>query len=194
MPVRAPDPPYQAHSPTSQAAAEAVADAGTKRQMVLDLLAAGDGLTDEECQLALSMNPSTQRPRRVELVEMGLVRDSGRTRPTHSGREAVVWAVATEPVPVEPVLAAPDWWDDLFTEQVARLVFRHLPFTEEDVLTVVSAAADMLLLHPDSDEAQAVNQRAGELLASLEAQGVTKRTGRSVRGHRSTDLIEWTGA
>lgn len=86
-----PDPPYQAHSPTSRAAAEALTDSGTKRRLVLALIAAGDGLTDEECQVALTMNPSTQRPRRVELVEMGLVRDSGRTRPTHSGREAVVW-------------------------------------------------------------------------------------------------------
>jgi hypothetical protein len=35
--------------------------------------------------------PSTYRPRRVECVEFGLVRDSGLTRPTKSGRAAVVW-------------------------------------------------------------------------------------------------------
>jgi hypothetical protein len=37
------------------------------------------------------MNPSTQRPRRVELVEGGWVEDSGERRPTRSGMDAVVW-------------------------------------------------------------------------------------------------------
>jgi hypothetical protein len=50
------------------------------------------GATDEEMQTALRMNPSTQRPRRVELVEEGLIVDSGERRPTRSGRAAIVWA------------------------------------------------------------------------------------------------------
>ena len=49
------------------------------------------GATDEEIQTASGMNPSTQRPRRVELVERGLVKDSGQTRLTKSSRSAVVW-------------------------------------------------------------------------------------------------------
>jgi hypothetical protein len=53
-----------------------------------------DGLTDEEMQAKTGMNPSTQRPRRCELVEMGKVRDSGSTRRTKSGRKAVVWVIA----------------------------------------------------------------------------------------------------
>lgn len=52
------------------------------------------GATDEEMQIALNMNPSTQRPRRIELVAAGLARDSAMTRETKSGRKAVVW-VAT---------------------------------------------------------------------------------------------------
>jgi hypothetical protein len=52
------------------------------------------GGTDEELQDALGMNPNTQRPRRIELVERGLVRDSGRTRKTKSGRRATVWEIA----------------------------------------------------------------------------------------------------
>lgn len=49
------------------------------------------GATDEELQDLLQMNPNTERPRRVELVRMGLVRDSGLTRTTRSGRKATVW-------------------------------------------------------------------------------------------------------
>jgi hypothetical protein len=51
------------------------------------------GATDEEMQLALGMNPSTQRPRRVELVRRGLVVEDG-TRQTASGRMATVWRKA----------------------------------------------------------------------------------------------------
>jgi len=51
------------------------------------------GATDEEIQTWLGMNPSTQRPRRVELVKKGLVVDSGKTRQTRSGRKATVWAL-----------------------------------------------------------------------------------------------------
>jgi hypothetical protein len=46
-------------------------------------------------QSSLPMNPNTQRPRRVELVQGLWVVDSGRTRKTMGGDEAVVW-VATE--------------------------------------------------------------------------------------------------
>jgi hypothetical protein len=49
------------------------------------------GATDEEIQHELQMNPSTQRPRRIELVEAKLVLDSTMKRPTSSGRQAVVW-------------------------------------------------------------------------------------------------------
>jgi len=51
------------------------------------------GRTDEEIQRMLKLNPSTQRPRRIELVQAGKVRDSGRTRKTKSGRAATVWEV-----------------------------------------------------------------------------------------------------
>lgn len=40
---------------------------------------------------ATALNPSTLRPRRGECVERGLVEDSGQTRATRSGRQAVVW-------------------------------------------------------------------------------------------------------
>jgi len=86
--------PHQTHSATSAEAAErAEPRAGTDQALILAALRfAGDyGGTDEEMQNALGMNPSTQRPRRIELVSVGLVVDSGETRPTRSGRRAVVW-------------------------------------------------------------------------------------------------------
>lgn len=68
---------------------------GTARGRVYAALAASIvGMTDEELQHELDMNPSTERPRRVELVEYGLVVDSGERRTTHAGIEAIVWAVA----------------------------------------------------------------------------------------------------
>lgn len=86
----------QAHSQTSRAAAlEIREDSGTLRGFVLAYLrGAGEhGATDEEMQHALNMNPSTQRPRRIELMQSNppLVRDSGQTRLTKSKRKAVVW-------------------------------------------------------------------------------------------------------
>ena len=85
---------FQDHSSTSlEAALNVQPKAATLRRVVLDYLrqCGRDGATDEQIQNALSMNPSTQRPRRIELVEGGLVCDSGQVRKTTSGRNAVVW-------------------------------------------------------------------------------------------------------
>jgi hypothetical protein len=88
--------PYVRSSETSKAAAIAAEpNAGTQRWRVLDILRdnpiSDRGLTDHEMQVLLDMNPSTQRPRRIELVGQGFVADSGRTRLTPSGKRAVVW-------------------------------------------------------------------------------------------------------
>lgn len=80
---------------STQAALEIEPRSGTLRAKVLaELRNHPDGLTDDEMQTHLSMNPSTQRPRRIELVEAKLVKDSGRTRLTQSRRQAVVWVAA----------------------------------------------------------------------------------------------------
>ena len=89
-----PDAPYQRHSETSRAAAEAIEpDAATLRGQVLAFIRGRGsfGSTDEESQMGLRMNPSTERPRRIELWRAGWIKDSGRTRYTRSGRSAVVW-------------------------------------------------------------------------------------------------------
>ncbi len=53
------------------------------------------GATDEEIRLALNMRPDTCRARRCELRDARLVHDSGRRRPTASGRGAVVWVASS---------------------------------------------------------------------------------------------------
>jgi hypothetical protein len=52
------------------------------------------GVTDQEIQEGLTMNPSTERPRRVELVNLGLVVPSIRHRFTAKGSRARVWKAA----------------------------------------------------------------------------------------------------
>jgi hypothetical protein len=86
--------PFQAHSTTSIAAAGRIGKhLGPLRLAVLEFLrgAGAHGATDDEMQVALGMNPSTQRPRRIELAAMGLVTESGARRKTRSGRQAAVW-------------------------------------------------------------------------------------------------------
>ena len=88
------DAPYQPHSQTSREAAQKITlVAPTCSQRVLAYLkrCSGFGATDSQIQSALNMNPSTQRPRRIELVKKGLVKDSGRKRKTKRGWNAVVW-------------------------------------------------------------------------------------------------------
>ena len=77
------------------AAVEAYPHTGTARRRVLDAIGfAGDGgLTDEQIQTRLGMNPSTQRPRRIELQEGGWITKAERTRWTRSHRAAVVWVL-----------------------------------------------------------------------------------------------------
>ncbi len=86
--------PAQLHSATSIAAAQAIEPAaGTLEWEVLDYLrlVGVHGATDDEIQEALSMQGSTQRPRRIKLFGKGLVTRGERTRKTKSGRDAVVW-------------------------------------------------------------------------------------------------------
>jgi len=92
--------PYVAGSETSEAAAVTLRPtARTLRAKVYRFIRdqAGHGATDEEAQLFLGMNPSTERPRRRELQQQGLIRDSGLTRRTRSNRQAVVWVAVDGP-------------------------------------------------------------------------------------------------
>ena len=83
---------------TSAAAAVLVLPkTGTQRWRVLSVIAASaDGLTDAQIQDFLTLPESSERPRRVELVEQGWVTDSGRRRSYGSHAEAIVWDLTVE--------------------------------------------------------------------------------------------------
>ena len=95
-PAPTPKVPFQRHSATSRAAAAKIADRLNPLQIaVLQFIVQRGalGATDEEIQAGCTMNPNTERPRRIELAAKGLIADSGTTRKTRSGRAAVVWVV-----------------------------------------------------------------------------------------------------
>jgi transcription initiation factor IIE alpha subunit len=87
--------PCQRHSPTSRQAAESVRPhLGALQQRVLDFIRDRGGATDNEIIAGTGLSGSTVRPRRIELVQRGLVVDCGETRATETGRKAVVWRAA----------------------------------------------------------------------------------------------------
>lgn len=86
--------PFVRGSATSEAAAKSQTESRTSRgrQQILTLLLENpEGLTDEDLGWAMSANGSFVRPRRIELQKLGLIYNSLRTKPTHSGRAACVW-------------------------------------------------------------------------------------------------------
>jgi hypothetical protein len=88
--------PYQRHSETSQAAAEAIKpEQANLRERVYEAIAASPcGLTDEQIAERTGLNPSTARPRRIELWKAGRVNGLGQER-TRSGRWATLWRAQT---------------------------------------------------------------------------------------------------
>ena len=90
---------YVHGSDTSQEAASTIQiHLARLESRVFDFLQArGErGATDEEIQQGLGMVSNTERPRRVRLVELRLVEDSGERRKNLSGRRAAVWRVRRE--------------------------------------------------------------------------------------------------
>lgn len=84
------------HPPTSHlAAARVLPKTGTQRALILAALQArpANGYTDVEIQHLLDLGPNSERPRRVELVRAGWVRDTGAVR-LHHGEQHIVWGVA----------------------------------------------------------------------------------------------------
>lgn len=77
---------------TSAEAAEQM-DLSTLNRMRLEVLDAirRQPQTDQQVQDRLGMDPSTERPRRRELVLAGLIRASGRKDWTRAHRRAMVW-------------------------------------------------------------------------------------------------------
>ena len=88
--------PFQRHSETSKEAAAALEGSETLRALVYKAITSSGarGMTDPEAQAELGLSGSPQRPRRVRLVEMGLVRDSGNRRASEAGRLCTVWVAS----------------------------------------------------------------------------------------------------
>ncbi len=86
----------QEHSATSKAAGASIEGSprARSRAAVLEAIrASADGLTDERGQEITGLDGSTYRPRRVELVSLGLVVDSKKVRMSKSGRSCAVWVM-----------------------------------------------------------------------------------------------------
>jgi len=89
-------PPHVTGSKTSLAASDAIAPKMTELQQKVFEAIDGSGrwgMTDEEGVKATGMNPSTYRPRRIELEASGRIVASGTVRETRAGRRAIVWIV-----------------------------------------------------------------------------------------------------
>ena len=83
-------------TPSARAAASHTTEVtGALEARVHDLIRdAGErGSTDEELETAMGLAHQTISARRRGLVRKGFVVDSGRERPTRSGRSAVVWVL-----------------------------------------------------------------------------------------------------
>lgn len=105
-PVR--EAPYQAHSATSRMAAAGAQElAETLEGRVLQWFREHGPATDLQMMEALALNVSNGVPRRVALMQRGLVRDSGERAINPSGRQAVVWEAAGEGETFPQVLPRP---------------------------------------------------------------------------------------
>ncbi len=96
-------PPAHHNAPagTSEVAARGIAPRtpnDRKRVLALIRKRGALGLTDDEGERVLKMRASSYTPRRGELVSQGLIVDSGRRRPTESGRPAAVWVAVEQGV------------------------------------------------------------------------------------------------
>lgn len=91
------DPKVSGASDTQRLAAVGVYPrTGTYRRGVLDCIArsGATGVTDQQIYLLTGLDENTVRPRRNELMNDGWIVDSGLTRPTPSGKAAVVWVLS----------------------------------------------------------------------------------------------------
>lgn len=93
---RYPKSPGYSDPDTSRKAAESIApSAAIMREMVFKIIkrAGEHGMTCDELEVILRMKHQTCSARCRELVLAGRVRDTGRRRPTRSGRPANVYEV-----------------------------------------------------------------------------------------------------
>jgi DNA-binding IclR family transcriptional regulator len=86
-------PPHNGTATSRAAANEIEPFAGRLRADVLIFLRSRgeEGATADEIEQSSGIAGNTIRPRLIELKRLGLVQQTSATRPTRSGRKAVVW-------------------------------------------------------------------------------------------------------
>ena len=95
------EPGFVAGSDTSEQAADSIRPtrAGMKMTVWRAVYDAPDGLTCDECEVITELVHQTCSARIRELVLDGFVYDSGRRRPTRSGRSARIYLSRVRPLP-----------------------------------------------------------------------------------------------
>lgn len=84
---------------TSVEAAQSVRDRSILQEAILKILKRYGAKTDERIaqylfDMGMATTPSGMRTRRRELVQMGMVQDTGKRRRTKAGRNSIVWGLA----------------------------------------------------------------------------------------------------
>jgi hypothetical protein len=90
-------PPFVKGSDTSEDASDSMVHdaAGIRGRVLAAITESSDGLTCDQVELALVLRHQTASARVRELALLGSIADSGRRRPTRSGRGAAVWIAKT---------------------------------------------------------------------------------------------------
>lgn len=93
---------FEGHRETSKRAARSmVPHVERLERRVWDAIHVAAGLTSDEVEVQLALPHQTVSARIHSLMRRGNLRDSGRRRPTRSGRQAIVWE-AVLLTPTEP--------------------------------------------------------------------------------------------
>jgi hypothetical protein len=96
---KAPEKMTRWSDPVTSLLAAASVDLTKGQKIVMSAFRTRRSMTDDEliaqvAKLGLKLSPSGCRSRRKELVEMGLIRDSGVKEQTASNRSTIVWELA----------------------------------------------------------------------------------------------------
>lgn len=79
---------------TSRAAARKAIGNSALRQRIYDTFTYGGYTDDELAAMMIGTHPGSIAKRRHDLTRAGLLTDSGTTRPTRTGTQAIVWTLA----------------------------------------------------------------------------------------------------
>lgn len=125
-------PPHQAHSATSKAAALSVSNAATDRERILDFVRKRgvQGATSDECQAEFQLAHQTGSARVAELLQGGLIIESGRQRKTRRGRDADVLVLAPPGTPPRTIHTKRKVPEGFTEEELPQLYTQYVKLCE----------------------------------------------------------------